>query len=65
MYANKLKIQSDGNELQLVSVTASTGKKQKLINYKFTKSKTKKGQILSITENEYEDLIRKQIANVG
>lgn len=62
MYANKIKIKSDGNELTLIDVTMDRVKKQKMINYKYTKSETKKGMILSLTENEYEKLLQRQIA---
>lgn len=62
MFANKIKIASDGNELTLVDVTIDRVKKQKFINYKYTKSETKKGMILSLTETEYEKLINRQIA---
>jgi len=52
---------SDGNELKLIDVTTDKDKK-KMINYEYTKSLTKKGKKLSLTEREYENLIRKQIA---
>lgn len=62
MYANKIKIKSDGNELTLVGVTVGKDKK-KLINYKYTKSLTKLGMILPLTEKDYEDLLRRNISN--
>jgi hypothetical protein len=62
MYANKIKIQSDGNELTLVDIIADKVKKQKMINYKYTKSETKKGMILSLTETEYQKLLERKIA---
>ncbi len=64
MYANKIKITSNGNELKLIDVTPSKDKKQKIINYEYTKSVDKKGKKLSLTETEYENLIKRQIADV-
>lgn len=60
MFANKITIPTDGNELTLVEVVSKKDK-GKLIRYKYTKSKEKKGMILDLTEKEYEDMIRKQI----
>lgn len=61
MYANKLKIPSDSNELTLVQVIPAKGKEDKKIRYRYTKSEVKKGMFLDLTEKEYEDLIRKTI----
>lgn len=61
MYANKLKIPTDGNELTLVEVIAAKGKENKKIRYQYTKSLSKKGEYLDMTEKEYEDFIRKNI----
>lgn len=61
MYANKLKIPTDGNELTLVEVISAKGKENKKIRYQYSKSETKKGQYLDMTEKEYSDFIRKNI----
>lgn len=61
MYANKLKIPTDGNELPLVEVISAKWKENKKIRYQYTKSEAKKGMFLDLTEKEYEDLIRKNI----
>ncbi len=61
MYANKITIPTDGNELTLVGVLPSKGDKTKMIRYQYTKSISKKGMFLDLTEKEYEDYLRKQI----
>lgn len=60
MYANKLTIPSDGNELTLVGVVDNK-KAGKIIRYQYTKSLSKKGEYLDMTEKEYGDFIRKNI----
>lgn len=61
MYANKITIPSDGNELTLVGVIPAKGKENKMIRYQYTKSEAKQGMMLDLTEKEYEDMLRKKI----
>lgn len=50
-------IKSDGNVLSLHEVL-SPAKKTELFIYKYTKSETKKGQFLGLTESELTKLIK-------
>lgn len=64
MIPNKINITTDGSVLQFVDSTLKDSKGVKLAtphhNYQYTKSKEKKGQILSLTEKQIEDLIVNQ-----
>lgn len=64
MYANKITIPTDGNELTLVGIIKNIPERKdasQKIRYQYTKSLTKLGMFLDLTEKEYEDLIRKKI----
>lgn len=60
MYANKLTIPSDGNELTLVEVIKKG--KETLIRYRYSNSKTKKDSLLDLTEIEYNNMLRRGIS---
>jgi len=50
----KIQIKSDNNIIELVEV-----KKDGMLVYKYSKSKTKKGQLLTLTENDLTKLINR------
>jgi len=52
----KIQIKSDNNIIELVEV-----KKDGTYTYKYSKSKTKKGQLLTLTENDLMKLINTNI----
>lgn len=54
---NKIKVVSDGNELEFQNIITPLPSKVKQIIYKYTKSKTKKGNLIGWTQEEYDKLI--------
>jgi hypothetical protein len=64
MYANKLKVDNDGNELTLVGLVKKVPAKAgdpKIIRYQYTKSAAKQGMFLDLTEKEYENYLKNGI----
>lgn len=61
MIPNKIEITTDGNVLQFVETIVKDNRGAKLPtplhNYQYIKSKEKKGQILSLTDKQVEDII--------
>lgn len=55
---NIIKIISDGNILEYQNQLTPIGTKNKQFIYKYTKSKTKKGTLLGLNENELTQLIK-------
>lgn len=55
MIPTKIKIKSDGNILEFVS-TLKKGKEE-IHNYKYTKSITKKGQLIPLTSDQITKLL--------
>lgn len=55
---NKLLIKSDGNELEYSRTIKG---KEILHEYIFTKSETKKGKKMTMTENQINEAVRKEI----
>jgi len=53
----KIKFPSDGNELEFQNIITPVKSGAKHIIYKYTKSKTKKGNLIGWTEDEYSKLI--------
>lgn len=59
-YPKKIKIISDDNELELSEVLSV--KKLIIVNYIYTKSETKFGMILPLSEEDLEKILKKNIA---
>jgi hypothetical protein len=53
----KIKVVSDGNELEFQNIITPLPSKVKQIIYKYTKSKTKKEKLIGWTQEEYDKLI--------
>ena len=64
MIPNKINIATDGSVLEFVETQVKDSKGIKLQtpihNYRYNKSKTKKGDVLPLTEKQIEDLINNQ-----
>ena len=64
MIPNKINITTDGSVLEFVDTQVKDNKGVKLTtpihNFRYSKSKTKKGDVLPLTEKQIDDLISNQ-----
>lgn len=60
MIPQKIKIVSDDNELEFMGIIKPIGTAVKFNNYRYTKSETKCGQLLGLTDLELEKALKNQ-----